>query len=177
MRKGDRVEFDTKNGKKYGTVLRGGSKKVTVIADGELDKTYSGPAGGAIRPSTQPLPKDELNPMDRYSLRKYKEIDGHGDSRTFSAEILKNGRPIIHVSNNGWGGCNEYYPINGADRRVLDIHLADAQAWAKQFGYEGMSEPDDMWVEWYQHERPYGVLAKDMITNFKKELEGFSKGR
>ena len=88
--KGNRVKFELKGEVKYGVVFKGGSEMVVVIEDGGM-KEFKGHADW-FELSEHPLPKDEPSDMDRYSLKGYKEINGHGDSRTFEAIILENGR-------------------------------------------------------------------------------------
>jgi len=48
--------------------------------------------------------------MKGIELKKFQEIvPGHGDSRTFQAEIWIDGKKAGTVGNNGWGGPNEYH--------------------------------------------------------------------
>ncbi len=177
LRKGDRVCFKVKDGFKQGVVLRGGAKKVTAIADSDPEREWSGPSSLFV-PSDVPVPKDDPSPMDRYSLKGYKEIEGHGDSATFSAKICLDGKPLMHAGNNGWGGSNEYHPLSmdTGYREALDAFTTAVKAWAKQFGYENMQEPEDWWVQWYQNERPYGVLAANSIRKLRESIDGLESG-
>jgi len=172
-KKGDRVMFNTPDGVKVGTVVRGGSKKVSVLADGCLDMEYSGPSV-LFKHATSSLPKDDPSPMDHYSIIGYKEIHGHGDTRTFEAKICLDGTPIIHVSNDGWGGSDFFQPLSVSKSWATQINafLEASKSWAAQFGYPDMLEPESMWVEWYQHERPYGVLAVDSIRRLREVIKG-----
>lgn len=175
-KKGARVEFIASDGRLItGTVLRGGSKKVQVVEDKVLDKYWSVPPS-RLAVSTTPLPRDpEVTQMDRYEVRKYREIDGHGDSRTFSAEIWRDGHPLLVVMNNGWGGFNDYSAptpeLAKSQRMHVDELRAHAHEWATRFGRRAPLEPEDDWIEWYQHERPYGITAREYNEKFQKALD------
>ena len=169
LKKGDRVEFSLEGQTTYGVVGRGGTSKVTVIVDG-AERCVSG-AACLFRLSDHPLPQDEEHPLSSYSLKSYKEIPGHGDSRTFSATILHNGSPIATVSNGGYGGCNEYSPLISTGREDLAAFFQACTVSVKQFGYPDMIEPEDFWAEWYQQERPFGITFKSAVVRFKTSLD------
>jgi len=42
-------------------------------------------------------------------IKGFKDIEGHGDSRTFQANIYMDSKKVGVVMNNGWGGCHEYH--------------------------------------------------------------------
>jgi hypothetical protein len=63
-------------------------------------------------------------------IKKFKELKhGHGDSRTFEAEIHMDGMVVGFVSNNGWGGCNEYHFDSKEKREVFNSRV-------KEYGQE-----------------------------------------
>ena len=161
LKKRDRVEFEYEGKTVYGVVEKGGSKKIEVVIDGGDNMVGGSPK--CFRLSDEPLPKDEPNVMDKWSVKGRKDIEGHGDSPTFSAKICLSGKPVMHVGNNGWGGGNEYHPLKGFDYSVFDQFIADVRAWVGLFGDETMHEPDDFWVSWYTDDRPYGITAKQSI--------------
>jgi hypothetical protein len=70
-RKGDRVEFTEKGVKKYGVVLKGGSKKIEVIVDGAEFIVKGSPK--AFRPLRRP--------WGRVQTRKDVQYSGRGRSR------------------------------------------------------------------------------------------------
>ena len=177
FKKGDRIEYTDKGETIYATISKGGAKRITAILDGGRKQVSGHPS--LFQLSATSLRKDKPNPMDPYTIKGYKEIEGHGDSRTFHATICKNGKPILTVENNGWGGCNEYH-IGGISRKAgqlkddVDTHkefLSATKSWVTQFGYPDMIESEDTWVEWYQHQRPYNMLAEEMIQDYYKTIE------
>lgn len=166
-KKGARVEWTDRGTMHYGTVVKGGAR-VAVVEDGDLKHEVRGPAT-AFNPSTKALPQDDPSSMDRYTVKNYRELRGE-ETRCFECEIHgPNG--IIFARNSGTGGSNTYFP-KAPGRAVRQLY-DDAKAWATQFGYADMSEPDDWWLEWYQHQRPFGVLAKVSIGELKADLDKY----
>ena len=172
--KGTRVCWlnETKDGLNHGTVERGGAKKITVIQDGG-EFSVSGPPT-AFRRSDKPLPVEPPNPMDKYALKGYKVCHGHDDSEPFTATILYEGEPILITSNDGLGGPNTYKPakkVSGTEyHRLQDKFFEDAKAWAKQFEYEDCIESEALWIEWYQHKRPYAVTAQQYLSDSRYDV-------
>lgn len=75
-----------------------------------------------------------------YELRAIKEAGGDETPR-FDAKLLRDGKVIAVVSNEGCGGCNRYdYLDRGAEAPFQKF----AAEWGRERGYN--SEPDDMWV-------------------------------
>jgi hypothetical protein len=175
-KKGARVEWtDRGQPTKYGTVVKGGVK-VSVIQDGDLKHEVRGPAG-AFQPSTQPLPQDEPSVMDKYTVKKYKELRGE-ETRCFECEVHGPNGIVLYARNSGTGGSDSFWPGKQGMNMKSPEYLAffdDAKAWVTQFGYPDMSEPAEWWLEWYQHERPYGKLAKDSISEFKAQMEQYRR--
>ena len=164
LKKGDRVEIFFKGKTEYGVVVKAGDMAKVRLDGGERE--LKGPAL-YMKLSDHPLPKDKPSEMDRYSIRGYKSITGHGDSPCFEATILENGKPILYVENDGWGGCNFYSRCKNATT-TGETRFHDAvKSWVAQFGYPDMMEPEDAWVDWWKFERPYGKLAEDMINSYK----------
>ena len=171
LRKGTRVEFSMKDGTvHYGVVAKGGSKKATVVLDGGEQQVT-----GSIRSfrlSDKPLPKDVDSPMERWGLKSYKGIEGHGDSPTFHAKVTLNGKVVGTAENNGWGGPNLYR----FTKRELEAEFyADLKKWATQYGHPDMFEPDGTWVEWYVYQRPYGVTGESVVQEAKRYSDEFNK--
>lgn len=164
LTKGDRVTWIRGGQRKFGVVQQGGTKKASVIEDGG-ELLIKGPIT-AFEKTDHPLPNaGEVNPMEEYSIKAYKEIQGHGDSRTFEAKIYKNGKAVLHVSNNGWGGPNNYHPV-GKSAELKEFYKK-AKEWAfKATGRPDLGEPEDMWVEWEFHWRPYGESAQHYLRDF-----------
>ena len=168
LRKGQRVEFVYEGKRNFGVVSKGGSKKVTVVIDGAKEQISSTPH--AFRLSDVPLPIDSPNVMDKWSVKKYEEIEGHGDSSTFHAHICLNGKVVIEAMNDGWGGSNVYQPLNNHKYDIVDKFRNDAKEWAKSFGYTDPFEIEDIWIEWYVYKRPYGVTGEMTINEMKEKL-------
>jgi hypothetical protein len=169
FKKGDRVEWSSRttgNKPVFGTVLKGGKKQITVIHDGGKYQT-KGPADH-FHYSDKPLPNaDEKNVMKRYSVKSYREIEGHGDSATFSCKICLDGKPVLAASNSGWGGPNEYhtYRIIDENNRHIEAQAEKlAQEWIKDAtGCDKKFEALDLWIGWEVFERPFGITAKESL--------------
>lgn len=154
FKKGDRVEFLFKGETTYGVVLRGG-KKLKVVIDGGIN-IVEGPAG-LFYYSNKELPKDPPNPMDNWSVKKYKAIEGN-DSYCFSAIICYEDKPVLEVHNSGRGGPNIYRTL--CEAKYMGDFEKVTKLWAKQFNSKYDFELDDLWVDWYVNHRPYGVTAE-----------------
>lgn len=172
FRKGDRVEFAEKGVKKYGVVLKGGSKKIEVIVDGAEFIVKGSPK--AFRPSDQPIPTDtEASPMDDYGVTGYKEFktfDGGG----FNAYVTYKGKKILEAFDQGCGGEVEFHPVdkneNYWNSPAQKKFHEDAKAWAIQFGDKNGFGAMGLWIDWYIHERPYGVTARMYWDKFNERL-------
>lgn len=168
FRKGDRVEITAKNGEiLHGTVIRGG-KTVTAVIDGRATRV-KGPAS-AFRTSDRPVPAPPPSAMDKWAVKSYREIPGHGDTPTFHARITLEGEAVAEAMNDGHGGANDYhFRDNELRRRFLD----DCREWAEKFAPEGMNlnEPDSMWLDWYVFERPYGKSPEAFLREFKEQMD------
>lgn len=166
-KKGQRIECTFKGETKYGVVSKGGKNKITVVLDGGVTELKGHVS--LFRTSDKPLPKDKPSVMDKWEVKKYKEIKGHGDTPTFEAAICLNGKPVIQAMNDGWGGPNMYY----GDFEVVKQFENDASEWAKTFGCKNATEMDGIWIEWYVFKRPYGVTAEQELAEFNKMMSGF----
>lgn len=168
LRKGDRVAYKHQGSILTGTVVKGGSNKIKVIRDGG-DYEVTGPAE-AFRKFDLPLPKDPPSPIDIYQVISYKEINGHGDTPTFSCTITKHGKPIIKGSNDGWGGSNMYDLLPNSSREDLWKFKDAAKIWAIQFGTSNPIEAEDLWIDWYVNRKPYAVTAQKYWDDYNEML-------
>lgn len=159
FKKGDRVKFSTGSKTCYGVVSKGGAGKITVVLDGAKKQVRS--IASCFQPSVKPLPNaDELNVMAAYTVAGYKEINGHGDSTSFAANVYRNGKKITAVTNCGWGGCNHYTPA----RSSVCAFFADAATWAENATGSTIPEAADLWLFWEVFQRPYGMTAKTSLA-------------
>lgn len=182
FRKGSRVKFKMEGEIKHGTVQKCSRDKLEVSIDGEYDGVVRALAK-AFAPSDKPAHKDPPTVMDRYEIKAWEEIDGHGDSRTFDAKIYKSGKPILRVSNNGWGGEDCYTPMKrkpGRGCKVLEQYDKDLLEWAKTFGYEIPKEDlwflRSVWVEWKHFSQPLNKpAAVELEEMFGEEREALKE--
>lgn len=94
-------------------------------------------------------------------LKKFKEIEGHGDSRTFSAQVWIDGVNAGMVMNDGRGGCNDYQFYNHKD--LYKVFMDRCKLWGKENSVT--FEPEDAFVEELIATIEYEKVAK---TNLKK---------
>ena len=172
LRKGDRVEWTnkTKDGSfetKYGVVTKGGSFSATVIYDGG-EYQVKGPVS-LFRLSSHPLPTDAPSVMDKWGVKRYKEIPGHGDSATFHAYITLKGKKVLEAMNDGWGGPNSYHGGRAIENQLEE----DAKEWGKQFGCTHLNEMTSLWIDWYVNRRPFGVTAAQEMAEFEQIMSSY----
>jgi hypothetical protein len=172
--KGDRVEADIKGGVQLGTVEKVSGAKVTVVLDGGR-ASISGPPG-AFRPSNVVQEQDPPSPMDRWTVQGYKRVAGHDDSTPFQATVCLDGVPMLHASNDGWGGCNRYVAMPGSLEKLGGTHPAvrlenDAYAFWTAAGLKEAREAADLWVTWKVEMRPWNVTAKGYADDFNRSME------
>ena len=165
-KKGDRVEFMLKNKKAYGVVEKGGAKNLTVILDGAEEKITGHVSFFTL--SDHPIPKDEPNMMDKYSIKGFKNGGINTDGHMFSCTILEDGVPIAYVSQGGEGGPNNYTPKKPFTWDEIKTFMAEAKAWCELFGYKDPIEPEDSWVDWWLNDRPYGKLGEKYFESLRK---------
>lgn len=165
MRKGDRVEFEVEGETVYGVVSKGGKRDVTVILDGGKD-AYGGPPS-AFRKSDEPLPTDEPSVMDKYSIKNWKSAGGEETER-FEANLYRDGKCIGTISNGGTGG-GDFFQLKNDDYDQLQ---EDVKEWAEQMGANGekIFELDSFWAQWWKYQRPYGVTAKQAISDYLEKV-------
>ena len=168
IKKGDRVEYTQKGETKYGVVLKGGAKKITVVLDGGQLQVSGHP--DCFKLSDKPLAVDTVKtPMDKYSVVGYREVRGHDDSQAFEAFIAKDGKKILSAFDSGHGGGVEYHRVNGSEDE--EQFYSDVKAWARQFFPEDNGYGSaDCWIEWYVNQRPYGVTAQAYWDDYKAML-------
>ncbi|MFW6047309.1 MAG: hypothetical protein ACOCP4_05955 [Candidatus Woesearchaeota archaeon] len=173
FKKGDRVETvnEYKGEIVYGKVIKGGKKEITIVLDGGETTLSGDPA--LFKMSDKPMPEEPPNVMSKWGVKKYKEIDGHGDSPTFSAEITLNDKPVIHVSNDGWGGPNLYSNLHAKSKDYVKDFLNDAKEWWSKNSNRSAIECEDLWVDWYVNKKEFGVTSIDYIKNFNDKMEKF----
>lgn len=171
LKKGDRVEFNDRDGTvKAGVVERGGAK-VTVVLDGGKMQ-MRGPAS-LFKLSDKPLPKDPPHPMDDWDIVGYKAAGGEETIR-FEATITYKGKKVLHASNGGFGGSNQYGALRGVDRAIEKKFFDDARQWAADHGADNPFEPEDSWVTWKTNEAPYGITAQNHWDEYNSFLEKHS---
>ncbi len=166
--KGDRVEVTAKNGEVLtGTVIRGG-KSVTAVVDG--GETQVKAPAACFRRSDKPVPASPPSVMDKWGVKGYWQITGHGDTPTFHAKMTLDGKVVGEAMNDGHGGPNDYLFADGTLRARF---LADCQTWANQFSPAGTAipEPDSMWLDWHVHARPFGRTAEAYLAAFQREMD------
>jgi len=93
-------------------------------------------------------------------IKRFKELkNGHGDSRTFEAFIYMDGKKIGHTSNNGWGGCNEYWFI---PRESGEEFYRRSKVWGEETGhtFESSDSLIEELIELMSEEKAQKAFAK-----------------
>lgn len=59
--------------------------------------------------------------IKKIELKKIQFFEaGSEETNCYTGTVYINGKPAIEVSNDGHGGCDRQYPINGHDRSIID---------------------------------------------------------
>jgi len=171
FKKGNKVKCDIDGKTVNGIVIRGTTSVNGRIRVRQIGNSFNELAGAALnfKAAKFTLPKNTPSDMDKYSVVSYKEFrEMSRDSTAFAAKIKRGKKVIAEATNDGWGGCTMIYPVEGR-REALDTFAAEARKWAIRFGKnEKPIEPDDTWIFWWVHCRPYGMTAEMYLG---KEIE------
>lgn len=177
--KGDRVEWDTPNGVNHGTVTNTRNSRVTTDIDEKpgyvrrMEHTSCRmskvPAPAPKEPAVPRLVRTDVpNPLDAYSVTKYRIINIGHEGGAIKATIAKNGNLVIYAENGGYGGPTEFYSIQGDQKVVDEFMKAQLDTWI-QFGgtKESFTGDDtaDVWAEWCwnQRQKDTGKLWEDEV--------------
>jgi len=176
VKKYDRVKCIFDNDYQHGIVMKGGSKKIRVVLDGNgslADRDVVTGHVSLFKPSSKPVPVDtESTPMDDYKVIGYKEFNELSDETIAMHAIIKyKGKKIIDVCNDGQGGENMYHPmLSDKSWNYVRKALSDADQWAQQFGEDKPFEALDSWIGWYVRERPFGITSRVYWTAWQKKM-------
>lgn len=160
FKKGDRVHISHKGQNIHGTVVKGG-KRLKVVEDGGKNQWMVDAA--ICKPSLVPAPKDAPSALDKWGVSGYRTAGGEETVR-FEAYITLNGKRVLHASNDGRGGCNNYQNLTGhlyqgGEYAKLEADVKDAM---RQFGRKWEFEVVDLWVGWYTDGRAYQTFSDYM---------------
>ena len=117
----------------------------------------------------------QINKLELKNIKYF--ASGSEETPCYNANIFINGKKAIHVSNHGYGACDDHYPFKPftyKDVKNLEKYLAKLE--------DDDFEPIDSWC----HDRLYDhldqkKLKKDMKTKFicinidKNELYAYEK--
>lgn len=166
LAKGDRAKTDHRGETLHGIVRSATATGITMVLDGGASEIKGHPS--LFSASERPLPRDEPSAMDRWGVVSHKVSRALSEETVaFSATVTLDGKPVLHASNRGNGGCNSYHPLPGAPAGVARQLDADALAWAEHFGgTPPHMERADEWLSWHVQERPFGKTA---LAHFAEE--------
>ena len=102
----------------------------------------------------------QINKLELKNIKYFASM--HEETPCYNADIFINGKKAIHVSNHGYGACDDHYPFEPftyKDVKDLEKYLAKLQ--------DDDFEPIDSWC----HDRLYEYLdqkkiKRDMKTKF-----------
>ena len=173
IKKGNWVEFTMKGETFQAIVVKGGAKlKVHFGFKGNTCRVVTAPSSMFKLIPTPNM--DESGIMNAYELKAYKEAGGEETIR-FEAKLYKNGKPLALVSNGGYGGCDDYYPIGKATHKDIEQFREDAKAWAIHYGEEEPFEAESYWIEWITGAKPKGMNSKLYWEDSIKQHAEFNK--
>jgi len=162
MKKGSYVKFKFRENEYTGLIISGGKVfTVRFIFEGSLVELKGMPQQFT---ETDAPKMDTSSAMDAYTVSGYKEAGGDETIR-FECTLLKNGKKIARVSNDGYGGCNEYCSFTSSYDDIKQFH-ADAKQWAKDHDIT-LYETADTWFDWYTIVRAEFITADAYLDDFK----------
>lgn len=170
FKKGDRVEFTTREG----VLVTGYIKSVTktgIVKLAQEGGEFMWKVGiRVLRDASTPAAVDEPSVMDKWGLKGYRKTSGHDDSQPFVAKITLNGKVVGEAYNDGWGGANLYYFDSHGIRQMF---TDDAKAWWLQMsGSTDSFEIEGLWIDWCANERPVGITARKYAEGFVDFVNG-----
>jgi len=163
--KGTWVSFDDEGTTVKGIVSKGGSVvKVNYKHNGQYLEC-KGDASCFAPLATKDIPELVTSDvMKHYNIVNHKSLGYGHDSEVFRCDVKLDGKKVLTISNDGWGGEN---CIDGYTHDV-DAFLLATKQWAKSLGGEDKFMTDEFYIEWVTMDKPYGVSDKDYMNKFKK---------
>ena len=174
-KKGDVVEYEVDGEVRRGVVENGGAKRLEVkfCIDG-IEQYLSGPPYLFRSADVTPADEPASSPMGKWAVKSYKVVAGHDDTEPFEAVITKDGKPVIRASNDGWGGCNMYYPEKGYDRSVVNEFEKDVVEWYRSYSNRDPLGADELWISWYRSYRPLGQSSEEYIKKHDAFMDKYA---
>jgi hypothetical protein len=133
--------------------------------------------------------KQKNNNMKNLSMRNLKlNEEMSEETPCFSADLYENGKLIAHVSNRGYGGCNDVRPagdltykdvayLNDLDTECYIIQMAEDLNFIKKRQAKFFVLKKGMYYYTHKAPKPFAQLKK--ASNYKewlqKELDNFKK--
>lgn len=161
--KNDRVEFDVNSRTIHGVLVED-ADTLKVIADGGKMK-FTVPFT-RLRFSSKLLPKNPPHPMDSWQVSNFRELrDISSETTAYTATVMLDNAPAITVSNYGNGAPDKLTPINGDYGLILEFQTA-VRKWLADHDVEAgeIVDEESFWLLYKARLAPYGVLAKDAIS-------------
>lgn len=164
FRKGTQVSCTFKRTLREGIVIKGTTKPdglITVVLYGGRHQ-ITAPANH-FQKTAYVLPKP-TPPMEEYSITGYKQNKAFSQETTaFTAKIRRFRGVIADVMNHGTGGCDIYQFKTRDDQITFQEHI---RQWATALGLKKEPGAEDLWLEWYVHDRPVGMSDKDFAEKY-----------
>lgn len=156
-KKDEIVKFMHEGKECTGRVVKGGKNAEVTLDEQNLLRLPS----SDLSPASMP-PADKG--LEDWSILSYRVVHGHDDSEPFQAVIGYKGKPVIHASNDGWGGCNLYSSKNAAAKADLDRFESAIAEFSKRIG-NTYPENGDLWVHWDWYLRPTGLSFEKYLSS------------
>ncbi|GBQ85578.1 hypothetical protein AA14337_3108 [Acetobacter malorum DSM 14337] len=121
---------------------------------------------------------DKNSVMAAWSVSSYREFSSRSkETACFNAKVGRGGKVLLHVENDGNGGCDMVTPTGQGTRADMDQFLESCAQWAADYGGEYTAlEPYSHWLGWEQLYRPFGRSEADYFTELKEYDDALRAG-
>ena len=179
IKKGMWVSFTSEGESYVGMCIKGGANPTVAFTD---NNGQAMEIRGGVQCFTEADMKDvpvlvTSDVMKDYEITGYKSLGYGHDSEMFKCTVRFKGKPVVEVSNSGWGGCDDIHPMGKCTHTDVKAFIEATTKWAKTLsGREDVFEPTDAYIDWHNHDKPCGVSDKAYWDNRNKRMAELNAG-
>lgn len=166
----DFVTFEYKGKQTNGTVIKGGSKVVVLLEDGEIEISGSAHLFKKIESPIIEIPK-ELKDWSFVGYKEHKQMSR--GTTAFNATAKYKNKKVLDLSNDGRGACMSTYQLEDPDSRTVgydDFRKAVESSVKALFPDSdkrpSLSDIDEYYVHWFNNDKKFNITWKQYLNNF-----------
>lgn len=169
-KKFDFVTFEYKGKQTNGTVIKGGSKVVILLEDGETEISGAAHLFKKIKSPVIEIPK-ELKDWSFIGYKEHKQMSR--GTTAFNATAKYKNKKVLDLSNDGRGACMSTYQLEDPDSRTVgfnDFREAVESSVKALFpdsdSCPNLSDIDEYYVHWFNNDKKFNITWKQYLNNF-----------